>query len=193
MHPELIEDWRPVVGWEADYSVSSLGRVRRDTASVRWPAGLIRPAMHPKGYLQVCLRVSPRKHTIRVHILVAAAFLGPRPDGLTINHIDGNKLNNAVSNLEYVTQQRQIRHAFEHGLSRQDGEHNAIHVLTEAEVVWAREQYAALAVTQQELANRFGVDRTTIRDMLHGRNWPNAGGPIVTGDQHWRRGHVRHS
>ena len=52
---------------------------------------------------------------VKVHHLVAEAFIGPRPEGLTIDHIDNNKLNNHYSNLEYVTLQENLHRAYVNG------------------------------------------------------------------------------
>lgn len=59
-----------------------------------------------------------KQKNIAVHKLVALAFIGDRPKGLVINHIDGNKINNRVENLEYVTQKQNIQHSWKLGLTR---------------------------------------------------------------------------
>jgi len=113
------EEWRPVVRWEGRYEVSNLGRVRSLTLRPR-----IRKANPNKGgYLRLTL-YSPdplSNETTSVHILVAAAFIGPRPaprDGyrVEVNHKDGVKLNCRHSNLEYLTQLENAQHASRMGL-----------------------------------------------------------------------------
>ena len=69
-----------------------------------------------KGYLYVLLYNKEKKKTIKVHKLVANAFLGK--SNLQVDHIDGNKLNNKLNNLEYVTPKENIRRAWEKGLSK---------------------------------------------------------------------------
>jgi hypothetical protein len=91
--------WKPVVGMEGRYEVSNEGNVR----SIR-RGTILKGYIAEKGYVMVCLYPTPTKRvTRRVHVIVAAAFIGPRPPGLEIDHIDEDKQNNAVYNLRYVT------------------------------------------------------------------------------------------
>lgn len=119
------EEWCPVVGYEGYYSVSNIGRVRRDAGGPGARAGLVlRPKRNAKtGYLTVSLFRGGDGCSHTVHTLVAAAFIGVRPNGWTVNHIDGDKLNNRPSNLEYVTRGDNARHAWETGLARKQPTH----------------------------------------------------------------------
>lgn len=110
------ERWLPVVGHEGLYEVSDIGRVRRIAGGRGARAGrVLGGKISDPGYRAVSLGAD---HTERVHVLVAAAFIGPRPAGYTINHRDGDKLNNTVENLEYATYSENNRHAFATGLKR---------------------------------------------------------------------------
>ena len=92
------EEWRPVVGYEGRYSVSSRGQVYSHLS------GRIRRVNTNRGgYRQVKLSGADGNQTLSVHRVVADAFLGARPDGLMIRHLDGDKTNNAVENLAYGT------------------------------------------------------------------------------------------
>lgn len=68
--------------------------------------------LSPYGYL----RVKMNNKSVQIHSIIAELFLGERPENLVVNHIDGNKLNNHPSNLEYVTIARNIQHSIEMGL-----------------------------------------------------------------------------
>ena len=92
---EPREIWQPVIGYEKIYEVSSFGNLRRVNKP---PRGL------NNGYHSYNLSKNGEVRTHRLHTLVAAAFLGERPEGLVIDHIDGDKLNNNAENLRYVTQ-----------------------------------------------------------------------------------------
>jgi hypothetical protein len=123
MHPQSTtdhEEWRPVVGYEGWYSVSSLGRVRRDMPGRCTSAGRVLHTKAPTsgGYLQVSLSRSTggKQTTLSIHTLVAVAFLTPRPEGHSINHINGIKTDNRVSNLEWVTPKQNSQHAVALGL-----------------------------------------------------------------------------
>lgn len=103
-HPEL-ESARTIPGFP-DYIVTWTGRV----ISFRTPnanddkARELKPRRSTQGYLRIRLRSDDGSSVdFLVHDLVARTFLGPRPPGARIRHIDGNKLNNSVINLMYVT------------------------------------------------------------------------------------------
>ena len=111
------ERWRPVVGYEGHYIVSDRGSVRAIERKDR--TGRVKHAkaraltIGTTGYYSVGLHVDCKAKTVRVHRLVAEAFLGNPSEGRTyVNHIDGNKLNNNVSNLEWATPGENNRHAF---------------------------------------------------------------------------------
>ena len=108
------ETWRPVVGYEDWYSVSDHGRVKgrgRDWSHTATPRYILKPSPDSKGYPMVTL-CHPRS-TRKTHRLVAAAFIGPCPPGLQVNHKNGVKADNRPSNLEYVTPKENIRHAID--------------------------------------------------------------------------------
>lgn len=108
---ETQEIWKPIKGYEGLYEVSNLGRVK----SIQRPSlyrgkytriikeRILKPNLKKEGYLDVHLRDRGRDHFFKIHRLVAIAFI-PNPDNLPqINHIDENKLNNRVENLEWCT------------------------------------------------------------------------------------------
>jgi len=109
------EEWKSVCeGW---YEVSNMGRVRRVRAGIgAIPGRLIKPCINEKGYCFFTATLDGRRSNPKIHRLVAEAFIGPRPDGMEINHLDGNKRNNAVTNLEYVTRSENYLHAYAIGL-----------------------------------------------------------------------------
>lgn len=121
------EVWKPVVGYENVYSVSDWGRVRRDGVdSLKRDThiGKIMKFQPAHGYLRVGLRMFGQRQRVQfVHRVVAAAFLGPRAPGKQINHKDGNKANNRISNLEYVTRKENAAHAVRKGFYR-TGKHH---------------------------------------------------------------------
>lgn len=105
------EAWRDVPEWEGRYQVSTLGRVR----SVR-QRRLMTPTMNAGGYLVVSFHRDGKKTNRLVHRMVAAAFLAPDPTRPRVNHIDGQKPNNAAVNLEWCTDQENTQHAIATGL-----------------------------------------------------------------------------
>lgn len=107
------EEWRTVEGFP-DYMISSLGRVA-SYKTPRRPFEMIASAGRD-GYLHVVLCGGGRRKTTRVHTIVAAAFLGPRPEGHEILHGDGDKRNNALANLRYGTKSENSQDALRHGV-----------------------------------------------------------------------------
>lgn len=101
----MIEEWKPVVGYEGLYEVSSLGRVRSlDRFYYRLHKGkVLSPTKDRYGYLTVTLNCNGKSKTIKIHRLVAQAFI-ENPDNLPqVNHKDENPSNNNVDNLEWCT------------------------------------------------------------------------------------------
>lgn len=111
-----VEHWRSVDEFAGLYEVSSHGNVRslnRNTAKGLRVGRVIKPKTTQKGYLKVQLSVSGKAHWRFVHRLVATAFLGG--SSKTVNHIDGNKLNNRLDNLEWATIKENVDHALKLG------------------------------------------------------------------------------
>lgn len=172
-----IEVWKPVVGFEGWYSVSNLGRVRRDRAAQGTNAGAIKKLkLNKYGYAVVNLftgTYASRKHRT-VHSLVTEAFIGPRPPGQQVNHKDGKKSHNDDWNLEYVTPLGNSRHAVEvlgvfRGRIGLRGEAQPGHKLTDAKVRAIRK----LARTERcaTIAARFNVARSTVESVVACRTW----------------------
>jgi hypothetical protein len=171
---ESIEVWRDVPGYEGLYSVSSWGRVRSLIGRRR---GLAQGCMRREGYWGHSLNRDGKLKTFRTHMLVALAFLGPRPAGYTVNHKDGNKLNNRASNLEYMTLADNIRHGFAHGLMAV-GESMPTSKLTDAAVLDIRNR-AAAGESYRVLAREYGVAPSCISTAARGVKWKHVGGPLA--------------
>lgn len=116
---ETEEEWRPVVGYENDYEVSNLGHVRSKDMEV-WggksyyikKGRMLKPGKSGTGYYTCALR----GHTKKVCQMVAEAFLFKSNPNDVVNHIDGNKLNDNVGNLEYISSSQNNKHALVTGL-----------------------------------------------------------------------------
>lgn len=111
------EIWKEIPGFEGLYSVSNLGRVRRDKSRTSTKAGrILNPIRTDHGYTHSKLYSPTIKRIYFTHRLVMLAFIGPCQDGMQINHKDGKKNNNRLGNLEYVTPKENAAHAKLHGL-----------------------------------------------------------------------------
>ena len=179
------EEWRDVVGYEGVYSVSSLGRVRRDLGGyTNAKAGrVLKPGTDRNGYLTVVLCRFGVTLDRKVHLLVATSFIGPRPQGYVINHKDGVKLTNRPFNLEYCTNEENMRHAAEHGLMSSGkrhgdftrpntprGERNHKAKLTVSKVLEIRFKHAN-GQSKHSLAREYKVSRPNITSIIRRETW----------------------
>ena len=90
--------WRPVKNYTDRYWISEVGKVWSIITNQT-----LTPHKNRRGYLQVGLKREGVRVTRRIHRLVAEAFIGPRPTALVIDHINNNKIDNAATNLRYIT------------------------------------------------------------------------------------------
>lgn len=123
------------------------------------------------GYYRIQLKADDgTKNTILVHRLVALAFI-PNPENKPeVNHIDGNKLNNDVSNLEWTTKHENMKHAHLLKLRDNNGTGNPRNLLTEKEVLDIYDKLLDGARVS-DLATSYNVSRPTISDIKSKRNW----------------------
>lgn len=121
------------------------------------------------GYMR--LQIAGKTRT--VHRLVALTFIPADIGKDFINHIDGNKQNNHVSNLEWCTRSENMKHAYRYGLKDSNGEQNGRSKLTEADVDFVRTHYICRDKNfgTTALAKKFGVSRQTISAVVSGQNW----------------------
>ena len=101
-----IEIWRPLAKYGNTYAVSSMGRVKNLLTG-----NLVKTHTNDTGYVYAHIHYKGRWYTLRVHRLVATAFIPNPYNKKEVNHIDGNKTNNCISNLEWCTRMENQSHA----------------------------------------------------------------------------------
>jgi NUMOD4 motif/HNH endonuclease len=153
----LLEHWKPVVGYEGYYEVSNVGNVRRRDGR------LMRPWLPDGRYQQIQLYCDGIRTAHYIQVLVAAAFIGPCPAGLEVNHINGYKVKNWVSNLEYLTHQDNTRHAVQNGLQLIGAFGKK---LGDEDVRMIR--WLCKTMTPTEIARIYNVSRVLISRIKHG-------------------------
>ena len=173
--PMPTEEWKPVNGYEGVYEISNLGRLKRVGKAPGARVGhILATVLDGHGYAKNVLYRDGIGHPFSIHALVAAAFIGPRPEGYDINHLDGNPLNNVVTNLEYATRSDnnihsyRILHRTHEGMK---GSRNGGAKLAENQVRKIHRLFATGRYTQSELGRMFNVTHSTVHQIVHGRAW----------------------
>jgi len=129
----------------------------------------------PSGYKQVSIRIGAKYSNYYVHRLSLAAFVGPCPDGMQVNHIDGDKANNRSGNLEYVTPRENNLHAYRLGLKDPApavaAMTKASQKLTEEEVLEIRRRYDSGDGSHHSLGREYGVTHACIGAVVTRKSW----------------------
>lgn len=184
------EYWKDAAGYEGLYEISSLGRLRscdrvttgKNGTARKLKGKIMKTPLTVSGYPHTALVKDGKKKTHTVHRLMALTYL-PNPEcKRTVNHIDGVKTNNLLSNLEWATDKENSKHAWDMGLSKpinpnkngnRQGENLSYSVLTESDVVFIRKNCKKNGgnVRIVEMCEMFGVTSATISSVIDETNW----------------------
>jgi len=177
MEERREEEWKQIPDYEGWYEISDIGNVKRVLVGPGTAVGkILKIKTTAYGYNEVMISKNGISRSFRVHRLVMAAFVGPCPEGYQVNHKDGNKRNNCLGNLEYVTPSENVRHAHRIGLKYQKGEKNNHSKLTE-ENVHEIKHLVDIGMTQILIAKRFNVSQSAISLIVVGKNWTHVKEP----------------
>lgn len=165
----MEEIWKDIVGYEGLYQVSNLGRVKNNIK-------LLSTKVVSSGYPSVMLCKSGKSKRQRIHRLVLDAFvpnIENKPNG---NHIDGDKSNNLLHNLEWVTVSENSKHAIKLGLLVMPnirGVKNGRSKVTEQQVLEIRKMKSELGdnITYKKMGEIFGVSDNQISMICNRRHW----------------------
>lgn len=175
-----METWRDVPGYEKCYQVSNLGRIKSLKRMVLSNKGFEMPkpelirkgTITKQGYIEIRLSKDGKKKCFKVHRLVLSAFCPSDNPKLECNHKDGNKQNNRIENLEWVTPSQNSLHAHRVLKAKNNrGTNNPRAKLTPLKVAEIKRLYFDTGLTQTELANKFGVVQTQISRIILNRAW----------------------
>jgi len=157
------EDWRSIPC--SNYSISSRGRVRNDRNG-----SILGGSLDKDGYPRVSIRINDARKTVKIHRLVAFAFLdSPPPDKPHVAHKDGNAANNNVSNLRWSDVTENNRDKALHGTQTR-GEAQHLAKLLPDDVKTIRFM-ADTGVSQRAIARSFGISKGNVQFIVHGKTW----------------------
>ena len=164
------EIWKDAIGYKGYYQVSNLGNVRSIERKVKTgrkkgrvvPAQLMKARILNTGYFVVDLQKNNQRKTCKVHRLVALAFMPNPLYKFEVNHKNGNKLDNRLHNLEWVSKSANTRHALLMGLKKTK--------VTPLQVKKVRSFYIQ-GMNQKLIANLLGITRPQVSHILTSRSW----------------------
>lgn len=172
----MSNGWKSVEGYEDIYEVSRTGVIRRLDRYVTNKNGVT-------SFLKGCSSISqslslgyPRVSLLgrseKVHRIVATAFLDNLNNYNQVNHIDGNKLNNNVNNLEWCTGKQNVAHAYKKGLrTPTKGTIHGMSKLSEKDVIEIRQMASEGGLKNYEIADLFNINTSTITKIVKRRTW----------------------
>lgn len=179
----MTEQWKEIPGFEGMYSISNMGRIKshkRNTAILSIKEDFIlKPKKTQNGYLQGCLSKACKKSYIGIHRLVAEAFIPNPLNKFTVNHIDGNKHNNNVNNLEWLSQKENNRHAIKIGLYVPHGESNSNNKYKSDQILQIIDLLMAGELDNSKISIQTGVPKYMIGFIDRYRNWTTVTIPVV--------------
>lgn len=190
----MKEIWKDVPGYEGLYQASTLGRIRSFKRFKGRDYSRVMKTTHNKNgkvwYDVVAFLKDGISTKFTVHQLIWNMFMGPIPDGLELNHKNGNKSDCRLTNLELMTHAENVKHAYRIGLTpSRRGEGNTKAVLTDAIVLQMREEYKQEMVRRhaagkcnvskgflKSRASTFGVTTEAIKNAIYGDGWSHLNG-----------------
>lgn len=179
MKTEEYERWIDIEDYEGYYAVSNYGRIKSLQRMV--PHGndyqvinerILKLKIIKTGYVHIAMNKNGIRKTKAVHRLVARAFLSDWDKNLQVNHIDGDKTNNNVRNLEMCNSSENMKHAYRLGLEKSmAGEKNVCAKLSNTQANEIRALRMTSAITVNDLAIKYNVSTTTIRRILNKKRY----------------------
>lgn len=173
----MVEVWKDIPGYEGYYQISnngivkSLARViyRSDNVRQTYKESIKKQTLGKRGYYFVTLCKHGVMKKLKVHRLLAILFIPNPYNKPHVNHIDGNKLNNDLENLEWCSNLENLIHAHQTGLTDNRGSKNGMSKLTENEVIEIRKLNGSM--NQRDIANKFNVSQSAIYNILARKTW----------------------
>lgn len=172
-----MEQRKEIKGFEGSYAISNKGRVKslaRQCGTVFRKEKIRNLNFTHDGYLKLRLLQGEKDVTARVHRLVAEHFIPNPLNKETVNHIDGDKTNNIVENLEWATRKEQVQHSYDLNLKKpMSGELNGNAVLTNEEAKKIRNEYVkgSRVYGTVALGRKYNVKTSVIQDVVSNKTY----------------------
>lgn len=166
----MTEIYKPINGYENYYEVSNFGNIRSTSYK---GVKILKPAKTKNGYLNVILCVNQIKIHKLIHRLVAEHFIENKENMPVVNHIDCNKLNNSVENLEWTSVEYNNIHAKENNRLQRYSDRPASKLTIVGVLDIPR--LISIGATTDDLAAYFNVSRRCIDNIFEGKNWTGLG------------------
>lgn len=179
----IIEEWKPCPEYENVYEISNLGRLKSKPVFVQNDSifgdegGYIKhiklknQTINRYGYMTSKLCFNGKCRRLTIHRLVAKAFI-PNPKKYSqVNHIDGNKKNNVISNLEWVSPSQNTKHAWDTGLINADHMKGSNHHNSKVTEEIVKDIRANKILKRKDLAEKYNISVYTVNDIINRKTW----------------------
>lgn len=168
--------FKDIPGYEGIYSISECGQVKSLPRLIKSKTGnyyskekIIKLSIGTTGYYFFNVCINGKAKSVAIHKMVALTFIGSRPENMDIRHLDGNKLNNHISNLCYGTRQQNIEDTQRHGNFKITNKK-----LSEKDIIKIRKS----KISYKELAKKYNVKINTIKHVRSNISWFDKFGKI---------------
>jgi len=167
----MKEIWKKLKGYEDRYLISNHGRIISLFRKGKKQKRILKPGFDSYHYPIVTLYGHNKRQTKTIHRLVALTFISNDDLSLTVNHIDGNKQNNKVTNLEWCSSKKNTQHAFKIGLMKNYGENHSLTNFLNKDILNIKNLYKNNQLSYQKIANIYNVHKTTIARIITNKTW----------------------
>jgi hypothetical protein len=172
------ELWRYVANTNNRYLISNEGRLLTTGYKGGSKPSIMKPAKDAKGYYRTMLLINGKFSTIKIHRVVAQTWIENNENKIQVNHINFNRDDNRVDNLEWVTPKENTLHSYNAGRIKKPictnfvkGEEIGTSKLTEKDIVEIREKFKPRVYTREMLGKEYGVAAATIKDIILKKSW----------------------
>jgi hypothetical protein len=176
----LVEQWKPIAGYEGLYEVSDLGRIKglekkawNGNSFIKIRERILKVFVNKSGYIHVSIYKDKKQKSFYVHRLVAESFVDNPENKPTVNHKNGIKQDNRCFNLEWSTYSENNQHSYDFGLKkRPKGELSVKTKFTNEKVLAVRRLYRMRPnLNKAALSRRLGVCESCVSNILSRKRW----------------------